>query len=337
MIPKVSFVVAIYNVAQYIEQCVRSLYEQTLEDIEIILVDDCTPDNSITIALRALEDYPNRKSQVRVLHHEVNQGVAVARKNGISTARGKYLINFDGDDFADVRMAELLYNKAVEAGADLTICDYYRFKEMMSKRSTLVANGIVGEGDNVREDIITRRVSPYLWCMLIQRNIFDDNEILWAVKNMAENNILATQVAYYAKRVAHVDEPLYYYRQNPGSITKNKTEERCKQNMFDFKANIEVYEEFLRQKNVLDKYAYGIFVNKMRAKRCIIKYTAKQGCRKLWRNTFPEVNKVLLFGSRYYKPTYREWVWYFVIMAGLYPRLEKRLKSSRFKLAKEIM
>ena len=58
---KVSFAVAIYNVAAYVEKCVRSLYEQTLEDIEIILVDDCTPDNSMDIALKALEDYPSLK------------------------------------------------------------------------------------------------------------------------------------------------------------------------------------------------------------------------------------------------------------------------------------
>ena len=72
MSPKVSFVVAIYNVAQYIEQCVRSLYEQKLENIEIVLVDDCSPDNSLEIALRVLDEYPHRKPQVKVVRHEKN-------------------------------------------------------------------------------------------------------------------------------------------------------------------------------------------------------------------------------------------------------------------------
>lgn len=337
MTPKVSFVVAIYNVSQYIEQCVRSLYEQTLEDIEIILVDDCTPDDSIEIAMRVLEEYPRRKSQVRVLHHEVNQGLPGVRKNGIAAAQGEYLINFDGDDFADVHMAELLYNKAIETGADLVICDYYRLAQTSCKQHTLVKNGVIGDGDNVRNEIINRKVSPYLWCMLMRKSIFTDNEIQWSVKNMAENVVISTEVVYYAKKIDHVDVPLYYYRKNLASITKNKTKERCKKNLADFKANLEVCLRFLQQNNALDKYEYGIFINKMRVKRCVIKFTNDRECRRLWLRTFPEVNKIFLFGNKWYKPTYREWVWFFAIATGLYPRFEKRLRSPKYRLPEELM
>lgn len=334
--PKISFVVAIYNVAQYIEQCVRSLYGQTLEDIEIILVDDCTPDDSIAIALRALDDYPNRKSQVKVVRHEVNQGLPGVRKNGIAAAHGEYIINFDGDDFADARMAELLYNKAAETGADLTICDYYRYSEDNCTQHSLVRNVLSERGDKVRDDIINRMVPPYLWCMLIHRSIFTNNEFVWPVRNMAENNVVSMQVAYYSKSVSHVNTPLYYYRNNPASITKNKTKERCIRNLKDFQANIEIYEQFLVQKNMEDKYSYGIFINKIRAKRCVIKFTNSRDCRQLWLRTFPEANKIFLFGNKYHKPSYREWVWFFTIILGLYPRFEKYLKK-QFRLAKELM
>ena len=105
---KVTISVAIYNVAPYIEECVRSLYEQTLEDIEILLVDDCSPDDSIEIAMRVLEEYPERKGRVRAIRHPQNQGTSDTKRDGILEAQGEYVIVIDGDDYVDRRMAEVM-------------------------------------------------------------------------------------------------------------------------------------------------------------------------------------------------------------------------------------
>ena len=110
--PKVSICIAVYNVEKYIEQCVRSLFEQTLDDLEYIFVDDASPDASIDVLLRVLEDYPHRKNQVKLLRHETNQGVAVARKDAIAAATGEYIIHCDPDDWVDLDMYEKLYVKA---------------------------------------------------------------------------------------------------------------------------------------------------------------------------------------------------------------------------------
>ena len=119
--PKVSFVVAVYGNAAYIERCVCSLYGQTLEDIEIVLVDDCSPDDSIDIALRTLEEYPERKQQVKVVRHKENTGSHIVRKDGALAATGEYAIIVDGDDTVDVRMAEVLYAKAKETPSESII------------------------------------------------------------------------------------------------------------------------------------------------------------------------------------------------------------------------
>ena len=126
---KVSFIVAVHKVAEYIERCVRSIYEQTLEDIEIILVDDCTPDNSIEIAKRVLADYPHRASQMKVLRHEKNTGLKGVRKDGVKVAEGEYVIFVDGDDYLDVRMGEMMYSKAIEEEAEMVICGFWWYRK----------------------------------------------------------------------------------------------------------------------------------------------------------------------------------------------------------------
>ena len=118
---KVSFIVAVYNVAAYVGECVRSLCGQTMEDIEIVIVDDCSTDNSLEIVQRVLDEFPHRKEQTKIVHHERNKDIPQTRWDGIMAASGEYTIIIDGDDFVDIRMAEVLYDKAVETGADMVV------------------------------------------------------------------------------------------------------------------------------------------------------------------------------------------------------------------------
>ena len=93
--PKVSVIIPVYGVEKYIERCARSLFEQTLNDIEFIFVNDYTPDNSIDILKNTLSKYPNRKYQVRIINQPRNMGAAQARKNGILAATGEFVIQCD--------------------------------------------------------------------------------------------------------------------------------------------------------------------------------------------------------------------------------------------------
>ena len=89
---KVSVIIPVFNAGKYIEHCVRSLFEQTLDSIEYIFVDDCSPDNSMDILYRVLEEYPHRKDDVVVISHTSNTGQSGARKDGMSVASGEYTI-----------------------------------------------------------------------------------------------------------------------------------------------------------------------------------------------------------------------------------------------------
>ena len=327
---KVTISVAIYNVAPFIEDCVRSLYEQTLDDIEILLVDDCTPDNSVEIAMQVLEEFPRRKSQVRVVHHEKNEGIAKTKRDAFLDARGDYVVVIDGDDFVDTRFAELLYNKAVETSADMTVCDYYRYNDGKCRRGTLLPDGIIGDGENVRADIINRKVDPFLVCKLFRRSLFVENDFLWPVKNIGEDTVISAEAAYFAKRIAYVAEPLYYYRYNPNSVTKLLDEEHCLKNHDSFKSNVDIYVRFLEREGVSEIYGRGIFINKVRTKNRLLRIIDQRKYVRLWLQTYPEINKVILFGNKYYKSTYREKIWFFAIVLGQFTKQKKRLYSKRF-------
>ncbi len=95
---KVSVIIPVYGVEKYIERCTRSLFEQTLDDMEFIFVNDCTKDNSIAIIERIAEEYPLRKSQIHILNHQVNKGLPIARQTGLRVATGEYIAHCDSDD-----------------------------------------------------------------------------------------------------------------------------------------------------------------------------------------------------------------------------------------------
>ena len=122
---KVSIIIPIYNVEQWIERCAHSLFGQTMEDLEYIFIDDCTPDDSVAILLRVLESYPHRKHQVKLLHNEKNHGLAFTRACGIQAASGDYIIYSDSDDWVELDYCEKLYQKAVEEHADVVACSHF--------------------------------------------------------------------------------------------------------------------------------------------------------------------------------------------------------------------
>ena len=121
MQPKVSVIVAVYNVAPFLSKCIASLKNQTLKDFEVILVDDGSTDNSGEIC-----DTCAREDNRFKVFHKTNGGVASTREFGVAKASGLYMIHADTDDWVEPTMLEELYDKAVDENADVVICDYYR-------------------------------------------------------------------------------------------------------------------------------------------------------------------------------------------------------------------
>lgn len=114
--PAVSVIVPVYNTGKYLSKCLDSLIAQTLSDIEIICINDCSTDNSLEI----LERYAAKDNRIKIINFTENKGVSVARNTGIDVAEGEYIGFVDSDDFVDLDFYEKIYKKAVETGADIS-------------------------------------------------------------------------------------------------------------------------------------------------------------------------------------------------------------------------
>lgn len=122
---KVSILIPVYGVEKYIERCARSIFDQTYQNLDIVFVDDCTPDKRIEILRRVLDDYPERKAQTRIIRHEHNRGLAAARNTAVAAATGTFLTHVDSDDWLELDAVEELVKKQVETGAEIVTGEVY--------------------------------------------------------------------------------------------------------------------------------------------------------------------------------------------------------------------
>lgn len=218
--PAVSVIVPVYNVEPYIEKCARSLFEQTLENLEIIFVDDCSPDNSIDIVNRILEEYPERKNSTRFLKMAQNSGQASVRKRGMEEAKGTYVIHCDADDWVDPELYQTLCEVAKKEEADIVVCD-----EVMEYKDKTVSNPTVQlspSGRAIMKDWYRSTIGLFCHNKLVRRSLYINNEIFpWEGLNMWEDNGLFARLFCYANKVAQIQGgPVYHYnRTNINAMT----------------------------------------------------------------------------------------------------------------------
>lgn len=295
--PKVSVIVPVYNVEHYIECCARSLFEQTLDDIEYIFVNDCTPDRSMEILSRILVDYPYRKEQVRIIEMPLNSGQAEVRKVGINAATGDYIINCDSDDWVEKTYFSELYGRALETKAAIVVNNKL-FREEPNRQSVL-SNAAEHYPKRVYfQKLLTEEVYHFLVNTLIRRSLFLDNPIIYPTANSAEDFALLVQLFYYADEISFINIPLYHYRYNPCSITGDmslgKTLERCDQ----VHKNVELIISFLRMKGLEELYKDDLLMLKYSVRMQIKSYIGDKGIYDKWRSIYPELDSMFLCNNK---------------------------------------
>lgn len=221
--PKVSVIMPVYGVEKYIARCARSLFGQTLDDIEFIFVNDCTPDNSIGVLREILEEYPRRKDCVTVYDHPVNRGLAVSRIDGIHLAKGEYIIACDSDDWVESTMYELMYNEAIRTDADIVGCDY--LLEYGDRTETRRQDFTLGQTDMINEMLSGGKVEGYIWNRMVRRSFYVSNGFKAPEDvSLLEDMAVTVPMHLITEKVAYVGQPLYHYnRSNIGSLTAAKT------------------------------------------------------------------------------------------------------------------
>ena len=247
---KVSVILPVYGVAEYIEKCVQSLLAQTLDEVEFLFVDDHGPDDSIAILQRTIEGHP-RASQFRVLTPEHNLGAGMARNFGIPEAHGEYIAFIDPDDTVEPDMLEVLYNKAKSIDADICCC-YMQKCFPDGSTGDLLVNPHVVEGTLSHESrayILTHYVSLFA-SMIYRREMVVADGIRFPEDRAADDSYFVSCVWMKARSVAYVDRPLYHYLIRPGSVTTTMQSDKYKKRLSVFGKLMQygrehgVYDEF---------------------------------------------------------------------------------------------
>lgn len=324
----VSVIVPFYGVEKYIARCTESLMCQTMQDdIEFIFVNDATTDNSLDVLQKVLAEYPERKEQITILHHERNKGLPAARNTGLSIARGKYIYHCDSDDYLEKDALEVLYRKAEENESDIVWGDFYeimtggnRYKKQPAYSTPLdaVKGMLIGDMDyNV-------------WNKLVRRDLYLTNNILFPAGYAMGEDLTMIMLFSSALKVAFVSHPVYYYdRTNPGAMTYSMSEE--KQNAL--KHNVIMAENYLCERfgNELN---LEIATLKLNLKWPFLISTDRISIYKEWNRWFPEANEYITSQSvcsrikalelcAYRKQYWVIWLHYWLVIKLYYKMLGK--------------
>lgn len=215
---KVSVIIPVYNVENYLRKCLDSLVNQTLKDIEIIVVNDGTTDNSQEIINEYVKKYP--KKVVSIIQENGGQGAA--RNTGLLHAKGEYIGYVDSDDYVEENMYEELYKKAKEEDSDIVICGNNVVKENYEFLSK----------EDVDKEFLLGKMA--VWNKIYKKNIIVDNKIQFRSKVWYEDLDFTMKVYFSSKKISYVDKPLYNYLLREGSTMNNN----------NIKRNLELIEAF---------------------------------------------------------------------------------------------
>lgn len=232
---KVSVILPVYGVAEYIVKCTESLLAQTLQEIEFLFVDDRGPDNSIELLKQTIKGHP-REKQFRILTPEHNLGAGMARNFAIPEAKGEYIAFVDSDDWVEPDMFERLYNRAKElGGADLCMCQASK-DYLDDTPSQILMNPDVEEGAFTKEKrafFLTHYVS-YFWTFIYRRELVEQYAIRYPEDRSADDSFFLACALMTAKSIARVDAPFYHYLIRPGSVCTTKDSVKYKKRLTVF-------------------------------------------------------------------------------------------------------
>lgn len=219
---RLSIIVPFYNVEKYIEQCIRSLYNQDIpqDEYEVICVDDCPPDGSRAIVERLQTEYPT----LRLICHERNKKLGGARNTGIRAAQGKYIMFVDSDDYIMPNCLGRLVSEMDATDVDYMLFDNGSFIDGVCKFPTLVTKEteIMNGPDLFFSNQLPWFKQIVAWNKIYRIDFIRQNDLYFLEDVMYEDNDFAFRVAAYAKKCKHIDYAPYVYRINDESVTHSK-------------------------------------------------------------------------------------------------------------------
>lgn len=255
---KVSLIIPVYNVEKYIRQCLESVAAQTFKDIEVVIVDNNSPDNSIQIIREFTEKYANFK-----VYKRIGGGLGGARNEGIKHATGEYLVFLDSDDYIKPNAIEQLVHAAEENGADMAGC----LTDLVDTQGRLVKPGfdskmdfiIDAQKDGKKKILQTVGNMACAWSKIIKKRIIADNHIFFPEDVPYEDVAFISTCALLSNKYVQIPSSLWNYRYVPTSISNTKSELGPKSHFNNFA----VMRAFLSEKGlytaeIAEEFEYGL-------------------------------------------------------------------------------
>ncbi len=216
---KVSVIIPVYNVSEYIERCLLSVLNQTWEDLEIIVIDDCTPDNSMEIVNRIAENH-SRGNIIKCFAHGRNSGLSAARNTGIRNAIGEYVYFLDSDDYLSHEAIQLLSEAVSENNADFAIGNYKVEGADYWAPPLKMTSGIINRNKEILRAYTTDLWYVMAWNKLVNRDFLLDNDLFFQEGIVHEDDLWSFKLACVSRKMAVVETVTYFYFMQPNSIMR---------------------------------------------------------------------------------------------------------------------
>lgn len=210
----VSVIVPVYNVIDFLPQCIESILMQTHEDFEVLLIDDGSSDGSELVC----DDYANRDFRIKVIHQE-NRGVSSARNTGLAHATGEFVLFVDSDDFISTNMLESMLERILTTNADIAECSYCKYKSQSECRNVLRRYGVITGTKNIIDRNLACEISVMIWNKLYKRSVITKQ---FVEGENYEDILFTAQVLCNCHRIVSTEKVLYFWRQRKASITHSE-------------------------------------------------------------------------------------------------------------------
>ena len=261
--PKVSVIVPVYNVEKYLEQCILSLANQSLYDIQIILIDD----NSTDTSLKIIQRYANKDKRIRVVHNKQNAGVATTRNVGLDNSDAEYIMFCDPDDWFDVDMCKKMYDTITRDKTDIVMCGTNIFYEADRAHKQSDAGYFRVKSNQilpVTEELIFNCCGS-LCNKIFKRSIISDYGIRFPDGLKYEDVCFFNMYMLWAKKMSFITDKLYNYRRRAGSIMNQTFQQKSINHAIDGMGTATWYYNYIKSHGLLDsKKIYfwrNVFIN----------------------------------------------------------------------------
>lgn len=266
MTAKISVIVPVYNVEKYIRRCLDSLVNQSFKEMEIILVDDCSTDQSLEICKEYQQTYEN----VIVVQHEKNKGISATRNTGIRMAQGEYIGFIDSDDWVDINMYEEMYTQLINNKVDIVICAYNEVVDNQIIRGNLYRDEKILAKEQLVNEYLKYTINSSVWNKLFKKSLFINNEIYFPEGKIYEEQYLTYELLKKCSKIKILNKPFVFYNRRPESYTTSKLSTKhldALEEMKKIKMNLVENNEYDKYGKVYSVRCYRViqmaFVNKM--------------------------------------------------------------------------